>query len=485
MSLFFALSMAGQSLLTYKRGLDNVNKNITNVYSEGYSRRVNHFADMPASSVQLKKIERVYDQSLFNRYISTNNQKTGFENYQDVLQQIESLYNDIMGSGLSEQLNDFFNSFNDVAVNPDDLAARYSVISKAQALVGRIRNDYETLQDIKEKTGLSIKDNIQYLNNLTEQLAYVNKNIKFYFNDEVRLNEFLDERDRLLREISSLIDVKIRINDDNTVDLFTSKGFELVVYDQQTKLTYDTDTEGNPVVRLRGIDITDILSNGKIGGYLRGIDKVNESLDQLNDFTTVLAMTVNKQHREGFDLYGNPGTDFFGIDPASSLTNLDASNIVVNISDPKMIAAASDPAYTNSDNTNIKKIIDMKNDINGVLTATEEADLLADGSITIGTITYTLNNVNNYNLIKEKSFHEFYSSHIVLPVSSELSKVKNLAEDATFMLESIDQKLKELTAVNMDEELINLTKLQRAYEASAKIINVTDELLQTVLGLVK
>ena len=484
-SLFFSLSIAGQSLLTHKRAMDNVNKNMTNMYSEGYSRRVNHLADLPASSVHLKKIERVFDKSLFGRYIATNNQKAGYENYQDVLQQIEDIYNDIHGSGLASELNDFFNSFNDVAVNPDDLAARYSVMSKAQALVGRIRNSFETLQNIKEKTSLSIKDSIGRLNDLLNQLAYVNKNIKFYFHDEVRLNEFLDERDRLVKEISSLIDVKTRINDDNTVDLFTAKGFDLLVFDQAAKVTYDTDENNNPVVRVRGNDISDILGNGKIGGYMKGIKKVNEAINQLNDFTATLALVVNKQHREGYDLNGNNNIDFFGIDPESSETNINAGNIILNITDPKQIAAASDPAYTNSDNTNIKKIIKLKDDINGVLTASEESDLLSDGSITIGGITYTLNNVNNYNLIKEKSFHEFYSSEMVTPISTELSHVKTLTDDSSFMLDAIDQKIKEKSGVNIDEELINLTKLQRAYEASARIINVTDELLQTVLNLVK
>jgi flagellar hook-associated protein 1 FlgK len=45
--------------------------------------------------------------------------------------------------------------------------------------------------------------------------------------------------------------------------------------------------------------------------------------------------------------------------------------------------------------------------------------------------------------------------------------------------------MKSITGVNMDEELINLTKLQRSYEASARIITVTDELMQTILGLIK
>lgn len=484
-SLFFSLSIAGQSLLTYKRAMDNVNKNMTNVYSEGYSRRVNHFADLPASSVYLKKIERVFDNSLFNRYITTNNQKTGYENYQDILQQIEDIYNDIQGSGLASELTDFFNSFNDVAVNPDDLAARYEVMSKAQALIGRIRNSYDTLINIKEKTSLSIKDSIGQLNDLLNQLAYVNKNIKFYSYDEVRLNEFLDERDRLVKEISSLIDVKVRINEDNTVDLFTAKGFDLLVFDQAAPITYDIDENNNPVVRVRGNDISSILENGKIGGYIKGIEKVNEAINQLNDFTTIFALTVNKQHRQGYDLNGNTDIDFFGIDPESSETTINAGNIVLNITDPKQIAAASDPAYTNSDNTNIKEIIDLQNDISGVLSSSEETDLLSDASITLGSITYTLNNVENYNLIKERSFHEFYSSEIVTPVSTELSHVKNLTEDSNFILDAIDQKIKEYSGVNIDEELINLTKLQRAYEASARIITVTDELLQTVLNLVK
>ena len=59
-----------------------------------------------------------------------------------------------------------------------------------------------------------------------------------------------------------------------------------------------------------------------------------------------------------------------------------------------------------------------------------------------------------------------------------------MAENSQFLLESIDEKIKELSGVNMDEELVNLTKFQRAYEAAARIVTVTDELLQTILGMV-
>jgi len=196
-------------------------------------------------------------------------------------------------------------------------------------------------------------------------------------------------------------------------------------------------------------------------------------------------MVVNKQHRAGFDLNGNTGIDFFTIDPSSNKNNLDASNIVVGITDPESIAAASDPAYTNSDNTNIKKIIALKDDITGVLTAAEETTLSTTGSLTIGGITYTLNSFDSYTFIKNKSYSEFYSSEMIAPLGFEINRVENLYQEQNLILETVDSKMKEISSVNLDEELINLTKLQRAYEASAKIINVTDELLQTLLGLVK
>ena len=54
-----------------------------------------------------------------------------------------------------------------------------------------------------------------------------------------------------------------------------------------------------------------------------------------------------------------------------------------------------------------------------------------------------------------------------------------------FLYDTITEKMKSLTGVSMDEELINLTKLQRSYQAAARIITVTDELMQTILNIGK
>jgi flagellar hook-associated protein 1 FlgK len=91
---------------------------------------------------------------------------------------------------------------------------------------------------------------------------------------------------------------------------------------------------------------------------------------------------------------------------------------------------------------------------------------------------------NTWADLNNMSFSEYYNTEIVSALGSELEYVKNRTENSKFLLDSIEDKMKELSSVNMDEELINLTKYQRAYEAAARVVTVTDELLQTVLGMV-
>jgi len=53
----------------------------------------------------------------------------------------------------------------------------------------------------------------------------------------------------------------------------------------------------------------------------------------------------------------------------------------------------------------------------------------------------------------------------------------------TMMANQLDELVKEHGGVNLDEELIDLLKYQRAYQSAAKLITAADELLQTLIGL--
>jgi len=447
MSLFYSLNLSSQALLTFKRGIDITNKNMTNVYTDGYSRVNPVFENLHSGGVYLNRAQRIFDTSLFNRVINTNQLVVSDETYKDILEEIEFNFNDIQGSGFSDALDRFFASMNDIITNPDDLSARESFLYETKNLIGRIRTSYNNLTDLKEKSNLTLRDDIKKINELTSKLAKINAGIRGFFNDEERVNTYKDERDRTLKELSSLIDIKATFQNDGTVNISTSKGFDLVLFDKSHDLSFETDSDANPVIKWEGINITNELKNGKVGGIIKGVKSINSQIDRLNRFTEEFATNINDIHDNGYDLYGNPGGNLFSFTPSNAASDIDLSFL-----DPKMVAAAANNSDLAADNENIKSLLNIK-----------------DKKIS------TLDNL---------TFNEYYNNNIIAPVAFELSHIKDSLKDNRFLYEAVEQKYQEKSSVNLDEELINLTQLQRSYEAAARIINVTDELLQTVLGIV-
>jgi len=447
MSLFAALSVASQALLANTIALNSTNKNINNVYTDGYVREEPVFADFPGLGVEVKELNRVFSSAIYSQLIKANWENEYYSERSSILEQIESVFNDAQGSGFSNEIEEFFNALNDVAVNPDDIAARESFLSAAQTLVGRIRQSYSALEEIKATSTTQLRDSVNRLNELLKELADINRFLPG-LKDSPTYNQYLDQRDQLLKEISSLIEVKFVIRDDNTVDVYTTKGFALVLRDR----AFDVDVENTPdglELKVSGVNIAEELKGGQIGGLIAGINEVNEWEERLNQFTSVFAEKINAQHEAGYDLYANTGNALFTSDNGQPI---DASNISLAFEDPKMVAAAASSENLNADNENAKALIALSDEKFGEL-----------GNL---------------------SFAEFYGSEIVGAIGSRVSSVKNLYENSSFRLSSIEDKFQEISGVNMDEELLKLTKFQRAYEAATKIVNVSDELLQTVLNMV-
>jgi len=448
MSLFAALSIAGQALLSNKVALNSTTKNINNAYTDGYSREEAVFEDIPGSGVSVRELRRLFDSALFKQWVAANHQSSSYQEQEVILSQVEAVLNDAQGSGFSKELEAFFNSLNDVAVNPDDLAARNSFLSAAQTLVGRIRQTYSSLEEIEVSSKSQLVESVNSLNRLLSELSGLNRFIPLQ-KGSFEYNQYLDKRDQLIREISSLIEVKVKFNDDGTVDLFTAKGHPLLLGDRALTVSFDEDKYG---IRLwvNGTDLAGELQGGKIGGLLKGIELVREWKERINKFVSAFAGEVNRQHAQGYDLYGEEGEELFVSDNGQPL---DASNIALAFTDPKKVAAAASVENLNSDNENAKKLIELSQ------VKWSELDGL--------------------------SFSEYYGTQIVSALGAKLSTVKNLRENSAFRVESLESKIGELSGVNLDEELLKLTQYQRAYEAATKVVSVSDELLETILGIVR
>ena len=83
-----------------------------------------------------------------------------------------------------------------------------------------------------------------------------------------------------------------------------------------------------------------------------------------------------------------------------------------------------------------------------------------------------------------KSLTDYYTAYI----GTLAAQAKNAADDVTTQTaihDTLNAQQQAISGVSMDEEAINLTRYQRAFQGTAKFITVVDEMMQTLLALVQ
>jgi len=461
-NIFGILNMAGHALLTHQQAINITGNNIANVNTPGYSRqrlilspRVMPDAALGliGNGVNAEGIERIYNRFV-GVQINNESQSLGrWEAQRQILETIEVVFNESQGGGLSEAMNEFWNAWQDLGLNPRGQNERQILITKGEILATAFKQKHADLTSAQREIDANIKGAVQEINKMLADIADLNQKIVEYEATGSTANEFRDQREMVLKELSELIDMSSFEDANGAVKVTLSSGRTLVEGNQARSLSTQVnpatglldvlwiDINGNPV------DITNSIAGGKLQGWLEVRDvTIEDYLTRLNDLAATLMQEVNALHSTGFGLDGSTGYDFF--------TGTDASDIEVNIdlvNDVNLIAAADTLAGVPGESRNAIEIADLKN----ALTMNGGAETFDD-----------------------------YYSRLVGNVGSEINKVAGYYQHQADMVMQLENYRESVSGVNLDEEMINLVKFQSAYDASAKMISATDELLQTVLNMV-
>ncbi len=459
MSLFSILAINGQALNSFQKGIDLTNKNVDNLDNKDYSRERAIFDELPGYGVTMTEAHRIFDQRYFDRFIHENQRMHYYKEASNSLDNVQTILNDIQGSGISKELNSYYNALNDIVSQPENIAARTNFLEKARLLVSKFKTAYNEMENEKENLQLSIQQETRQINDLTKSLAKINKKLSIHPSpliiDQEEYNTLLNQRDKLIKQISSHIDTKVRYNSNGTADIFTAKGHALVLADRNFQLSSTTQPntlDGNLItysikLRVNNVDLSDDFSKGSLTAKLHTQNIIDESITKLNKLAIAFANRHNDIHTSGYDLENNPGGALFGYEGSS----LNISTIKVAIDDPKKVAAAT---ATNepSNNENAKAMLET------------QQEKIA-----------TLNN---------RTFHDYYSD-LVAKIGAQKSTMDAMYEQSHSIATALDDKIQSISGVNLDEELVRLTQLQRAYQASARVLGVTDKLLETVMNIVR
>jgi len=459
MLLFSVLAINGHTLNSFQKGIDLTNKNINNLDNKDYSRERAVFNELSGFGVTMAEAHRIYDRRFFDRFVHENQQMHYYQEASSSLDTIQNIFNDIHGTGFAKDMDAYYHALNDIIAEPENIPARTNFLEKAKVLVSKFKGSYEALQNEKTNLQQSMQQDIETLNRLTSSLAKINQKIagqpSTLVPDQEKRNTLLNQRDKLIKQISSMIDTKVRYNPNGTADLFSAKGHALVVADKHFKLSFEKEEKdlGNGLstysikIQIGGVELSDEIKSGKLGAKLQIQENIDDTTQKLNSLVIAFAKKQNEVHKTGYDLNDTQGQALFAPDD----NTLNISTIQVAITDPKKIAASSTQG-TPSNNEVAKNLL-----------ATQK-EPISD--------------------LEDRTFHDYYAQ-MVAALGAQKSYMESMSEQSAQMVDAIDRKLQEIGGVNLDEELVNLTQLQRSYQASARVLSVTDELLQTVMNIIR
>lgn len=519
-STFMGLETSKRGLTTQQSALYTTGHNISNANTLGYSRqRVNMEATLGypgtglnapkiaghlGTGVQAGSVQRIRDEFVDRQFRQETTKLGYWESRSSAISQIEDIVTEPSEYGLNASLDQFWNSLQDLSGSPENAATRKVVVQRALHVADSFNYTHKQLSDIQENLGNEIKVSTDDINSILKQIASLNEQIQAVEPNGYMPNDLYDSRDTLVDELSQYfpietthvpsggnalaiaegsLTVSIKLKDGSKISLVEGKNYSQIKAQDSTSNVIDgTDltkgfsqfaiTDVGTLTGSRGpIDYDDL--DGSKGTILSLIDSYGhgnpmagyypDTLAKLDKMAAAFAEAFNEIHKDGTDLNGEQGKDFF-VDDMAGITNITASNITVSqiiINDPSKIAASDATAVADPKNA------EVGNGKNAILLANMKTLILRPTDYT--------------NHLDGATVQSFYQG-IIGQLGVDGEQAIRMSSNATTIRLTVENNRASVSSVSLDEEMTNMITFQQAYNANARMITVIDETLDKIIN---
>lgn len=456
---FLGINMASQSLRNFQRAIDTAGHNIANVNTRGYTRQTVDFTTMPSlhyysngthylgQGSLISSINRIRDGYLDTSLNNATSQQSKYNTLATNLRRIDQIYGEPSDTGISQALDRFFNSWSGLGSNPSGTAERAEVQLSGQVLTDRIRSRYADLSNLASNQTLQINSTVAQINNLGGQIATLNRQITTALASGGSPNDLMDQRDLAIADLSKLTNISKETFPDGSYAVYAS-GFTLVQGSAARTFpsTFDeaagTFTDGTVTYNIRG---------GSLAGHLGGLNETKSQMTNLDNLANELRTQVNTTHMTGTNALGNTGVNFFNDVLVPPQTGAIDFNLSVEVkSDPNAIAAG------------------LTGDAGDGSLAHLFAGMRDSAQVALG----------------GRSFTKFFTD-IVSKVANDGNYYQNAADTESAVMTQISEQQQAISGVSVDDEMANLMKLQRSYQAAARALTLFDQVTEDLIGMLR
>lgn len=190
---------------------------------------------------------------------------------------------------------------------------------------------------------------------------------------------------------------------------------------------------------------------------------------QLNEYVRTISKNMNDIHNTGTNLNGETGLDFF-----TGVRASDAMEYPLHKATETITTANS---YYNITASNFSVNSKIKNDPKAIATTSD----LNSGVESKDVLTAMINCMNDKSMFKEGS-PSSYIQALISDIGVDTDKAASFATSQTNILKAVDNQRLSVSGVDVDEEAMNLVRFQNAYNLSAKVISIMDEIYDKLIN---
>lgn len=328
-STFSGIELGKRSIMANTDAITTAGHNISNANTEGYSRQrvqIKEFdplykpdleraerAGMIGQGVDVQSINRVRDELLDARIVSQANTESYWQTRSDYYTMIEQIYNEPDDVSVRSNMDKFWESWQELSINPESKASRQAVVTRAETLTDSIKQRWESLAGIGNLLEGDIEATVKQVNSLSKQIANVNAEIVRSRAMGDNPNDLLDRRDLLVDKLSKLVNVNTDQRDSDEFMVHVD-GKVLVQGGVAREIELQPRYDDTGYSKLVWADTKNdaVFTGGKLGALveLRDVDVRNE-IQSLNTMTMNFSDLVNDVHRNAVGANKVTGLDFF------------------------------------------------------------------------------------------------------------------------------------------------------------------------------
>lgn len=462
--LFSTLNSASLALAAHSRAIETTGNNLANVNNPNYARQRVVYGDRAmvqtaqgaqSLGIQVVAVEQMRDTLLdaqLTREIGlgsfAESQLAAYQRAQAALGQgvngAALLDASEPTTGLAAAMDDFFNAFQALASRPTDTGARQTLVQKAAILTDLFNQTDARLAQVQTDLSAQVASGVTEVNQLLGGIAELNTQItRFEINHPGSAVDLRDQRQAKLEQLAKLLPVEINASGGGQVQISgrAPDGSSVLLVDNATvtgPVTFDGDT-------LSGGDPAAVLApvSGSLQGALAARDGAVQDLrNALDQLARQAVVSINA----AYNPTATAGQDFFAAD------GLDAGAI--------KLAAGLTAATLRTGSDGAAGSNDLALAVAAVAGRTFAT---ASGDAINGTLG------------------GFYAA-TVSQLGQELATARSGVEDQSNIEQLVRGQRDNVSGVSMDEEMADLVRYQRAFQASSRVFSVVDELLNTVIN---